>query len=208
MTGQLGRCDLPPRSPPVPALFSHSQGASLFTPHWERLGPKGLLSPGVSGNLGDLASVSQLQAASDSRAELFCREGGVAGQTLTLCSGAPWWSIWECAEAWDGSTQGLQPTPAPLTFLLDGPRPSETLPPIKLCTSALSSRSEGGGDQSWGWGCTRDSSSWAAGRLEGPSRALEYSAGFPAVAEADRPGRASLEGRRWVQGSERRVGLG
>lgn len=55
--------------------------------------------------------------------------------------------------------------------------------------------SDGGGDQSWGWGCTRDSSSWVAGGLGGPRRAREYSAGFPAVAVEDRPGSASLEGK-------------
>lgn len=91
-----------------------------------------------------------------------------------------------------------------LTFLLEWPRQSETLPPIRLCTSALSSMSEGGGDQSWGRGCTRDSNSWAEGRLGGPSRALEYSAGFPEVAVEDSPGRASLQQDKMVN----RSGLG
>ena len=56
--------------------------------------------------------------------------------------------------------------------------------------------SEGGGDHSWGRGCTRDSSSWTVGGLGGPRWAREYSAGFPAVVVEDRPGRASLWGLR------------
>lgn len=54
-----------------------------------------------------------------------------------LCSVAPWCLVWEWVRV------GLN-----LTFLLEWPRQSETLPPIRLCTSALSSTSEGGGDQS------------------------------------------------------------
>lgn len=54
-----------------------------------------------------------------------------------LCSVAPWCLVWEWVRV------GLN-----LTFLLEWPRQSETLPPIRLCTSALSSTSEGCGDQS------------------------------------------------------------
>lgn len=68
--------------------------------------------------------------------------------------------------------------------------------------------SEGGGDHSWGRGCTRDSSSWTVGGLGGPRWAREYSAGFPAVVVEDRPGRASLEGRMGNKQSSQRAGWG
>jgi hypothetical protein len=115
---------------------------------------------------------------------------GEIAHTITSCAPEPPGVL-----LWNWSQCGARTYPdSRLTFLLEWPRQSETLPLIRLCTSALSSNSEGDGDQSWARRCTRDSSSWAEGRLAGPSRALEYSAGFPLVAVEDRPGRASLEG--------------